>query len=114
MKIFMFFVFVTIVDIVFTIIGIRNGTVKEANIIIRFIDDNSYLDIYQSIIVFKLMAIFAAYWIVMVLPFYLQKIKHKLSFPFLAGEEVCEKILLALTIITGILGAFPSLLIQVH
>ncbi|MFH1210541.1 MAG: DUF5658 family protein [archaeon] len=114
MKVFMFFVFVTIVDAVFTIIGIRNGAITEANVIIRFVDENTALDIYQSIIVFKLMAVLGAYWFVTVLPFSLQRIKDRLSFPILAEQKVCENILLVITLATYLFGAIPSLSFHLH
>jgi hypothetical protein len=113
-KAFILFVVVSLIDMAFTIIGISKGIIAEGNVVIKFISNNLALNIYQSIVYFKLIAIMVAYWFVTYYPVHLNNVNKQITFEVLLEKGTCERILLVMTIITAFFGAIPSFLINLH
>ena len=111
---FFHFVIISLLDMLFTIKGIRNGSIVEFNPIIKFLGNNSIFDIYESVIVIKILFIMVGYWLVNDCQMRLINTNKSLTFKMLLSEGALRKVLLVLTLFTAVFGALPSMIINIH
>jgi hypothetical protein len=111
---FFYFVVISLWDMFFTIKGIRNGSIEEFNPVIKFLGSNSIFDIYESVIVIKILFIMIAYWLITDCQVRLNTVYDGVTLKALLEEGALKRILLILTLFTAVFGALPSMIINIH
>lgn len=114
MGVFFLFVFVSLLDLAFTIYGIHNGYITEKGFFINLFAGNSLFNIPQSIIIFKIVFIMVAYWLVNESQVRLRNFGERVTLKKWLEDETPKRVLLILVLITTFLGVLPSIMINIH